>query len=56
MCLEFLQKVAIVSVDFKVMGRSFQTLGTAIMNAHLPKLSLVLGTMSCSEIDDLRLL
>ena len=51
-CLEFFWKVAIVSDVFRVMGSSFQTLGTTTEEACLPKLSLVLGTMSC-EMDDL---
>ena len=38
---------------FKVMGSSFQTLGAATEKARLPKLSLVLGTISCCEMDDL---
>ena len=37
-CLEFFQKVAIVSDVFKVMGSSFQTLGAATEKACLPKL------------------
>ena len=37
---------------FKVMGSSFQTLGATTEKARLPKLSFVLGTISC-EIDDL---
>ena len=47
------QKKAIVSDVFKVMGSSFQTLGAATEKACLPKLSFVLGTISCCEIDDL---
>ena len=50
-CLEFFQKVAIVSDVFKVMGSSFQTLGAATEKAHL--LSLVLGRISCCEMDNL---
>ena len=34
-------------------GSSFQTLGAATEEARLPKLSLVFGTTSCCEIDDL---
>ena len=45
--------MAIVSDVFKVMGSSFQTLGAATEEARLPKLSLVLGTISCCEMDDL---
>ena len=48
----FSRKIAIVSDVFKVMGNSFQTLGAATEKARLPKLSFVLGTISC-EIDDL---
>ena len=36
-----LNKIAIVSDVFKVMGSSFQTLGTATEKACLPKLSFV---------------
>ena len=50
--LSFVRKIAIVSDVFKVIGSSFQTLGAATEKAYLPKLSLVLGTISC-EIDDL---
>ena len=32
---------------------SFQTLGEATEKARLPKLSLVLGTLNCYEMDDL---
>ena len=35
-----------------MMGSSFQTLGAATEKASLPKLSFVLGTISC-EIDGL---
>ena len=38
---------------FKVMGSSPQTLGAVTEKAHLCKLSLVLGTISCCEMDDL---
>ena len=48
----FYWKIAIVSDVFKVMGSSFQTLGAATEKARLPKLSFVLGTISCFEIDD----
>ena len=51
-CLEFFRKIAIVSDVFKVIGSSFKTLGAATEKACLPKLSFVLGTISC-EIDDL---
>ena len=44
--LSFFQRVVIVSDVFKVMGSSFQTLGTTTEKAHLPSLSLVLGTVS----------
>ena len=50
--LSFFWKIAIGSEVFKVMGSSFQTLGAVTEKARLPKLSFVLGTMSC-EIDDL---
>ena len=46
-CLEFFQKIVIVSDVFKVMGSSFQTLGAATEKACLPKLSFVLGTIIC---------
>ena len=46
------RKITIVSDVFKVMWSSFQTLGAATEKARLPKLSFVLGTVSC-EIDDL---
>ena len=49
----FSRKIAIVSDVFKVMGSSFQTLGAATEKALSPKLSFVLGTISCCEIDDL---
>ena len=52
-CLEFLWKIAIISDVFKVMGNSFQTLGTATEKARLLKSSIVLGTISCCETDDL---
>ena len=48
----FLRKIPIVSDVFKVIGSSFQTLGAATEKARLPKLSFVLGTISC-EIDDI---
>ena len=35
-----------------MIGSSFQTLGAATVKARLPKLSFVLGTISCCEIDD----
>ena len=34
-----------------MMGSSFQTLGAATEKAHLPKLSLALGTISYCEIE-----
>ena len=49
---EFFWKIAIASDVFKVMVSSFQTLGTVTEKACLPKLSFVLGSISC-EIDDL---
>ena len=49
----FFWNVVIVSDVFKVMGSSLQTLGAATEKARLPKLSFVLGTISCCEIDDL---
>ena len=48
--LSFLRKIAKVTVVFKVMGISFQTLGAATEKACLPKLSFLLGTICC-EID-----
>ena len=42
------------SGDFNVVGSSFQMLATAMRKARLPRLSLVLGTESCSEEDDLK--
>ena len=51
--LSFFRKIAIVSDVFKVIGSSFQTLGTATEKARLPKLNFVLGTISCCEIYDL---
>ena len=45
-------KIAVVSDVFKVMGSSFQTIVAATEKACLPKLSFVLGTISC-EIDGL---
>ena len=50
--LSFFRKVAIVSDVFKMMASSFQTLSAATEKACLPKLNLVLGTISC-EMDDL---
>ena len=47
----FFRKIAIVSDVFKVTGSAFQTLGAATEKARLPKLSFVLGTISC-ESDD----
>ena len=49
----FFRKIGIVSDVFKVMGSSFQILGAATEKARLPKLSFVLGTISCCEIVDL---
>ena len=51
--LNFFRKIAIVSDVFKVIGSSFQTLGAATEKVRLPKLSFVLGTISCCEVDDL---
>ena len=51
--LSFLEDSYIVSDAFKVMGSSFQTLGTVTEKACLPKLSFVSGTIRCCEIDDL---
>ena len=45
--LNFFRKKAIDSDVFKVMGSSFQTLDAATEKASLPKLSFVLGTISC---------
>ena len=49
--LNFLRKIAEVTVVFKVMGSSFQTLGAATEKARLPKLSFLFGTICC-EIND----
>ena len=49
--LSFFQKIAIVSDVSSLMVSSFQTLGAE--KASLPKLSFLLGTISCCEIDDL---
>ena len=49
--LIFFRKIAIVSDVFKVIGSSFQTLGAATEKACLPKLSFVLGTISCEIYD-----
>ena len=49
----FIWKIAIVSDVFNVMGSSLQTLGAATEKARLPKLSYVLGKISCCEIDDM---
>ena len=54
--LSFFRKIAIVSDVFKVIGNSFQTLGAATEKACLTKLSFVLDTISCCEIDDLSFL
>ena len=43
----FFRKITIVSDVFKVIGSSFRTLGAATEKARLPKLSFVLGTISC---------
>ena len=51
--LSFFRKIAIVSDVFKVIVSSFRTLGAATEKARLPKLSFVLGTISCCEVDDL---
>ena len=51
--LSFFRKIAIVSDVFKVMGSSFETLGSVTEKACLPKLSFVSGTIRCCEIDDL---
>ena len=51
--MNYFRKIAIVSDVFTVMGSSFQTVGAATEKAHLPKLSFVVGTISCCEIDDL---
>ena len=48
--LSFFRKIAIVVSDvFKVVGISFQMLGTATEKARLPKLSFVLGTISQNQ-------
>ena len=39
-----------------MIGSSFQTLGATTEKARLPKLSFVLDTISCCEIDDLNCL
>ena len=51
-----MQTLAIVSEDLVVIGSLFQIIGSATENAHLPILSLVLGTKSCLETDDPRVL
>ena len=43
----------VLSICLNVTGSSFQTLGAATEKSRLPKLSLVLGTISCCEMDDL---
>ena len=43
----FFRKIAIVSDVSKVMGSSFQTIAAATEKARLPKISFVLGTISC---------
>ena len=48
--VKFFQKIAIVSDVLKVMGSSFQILGAVTEKARLPKLSFVLGTISCEIV------
>ena len=52
----FLRKVSIVSEDSIAIGSSFQIVGAATEKARLPIFSLVLGTKSCLETDDLTVL
>ena len=52
----FLRKVSTVSEDLIVIWNSFLIDGAAIEKASLPIFSLVLGTNSYSETDDLRVL
>ena len=52
-CLEiFLRNEDRLSHDFNVVGSSLQMLGVATEKACLPILYLVLGTESCSDVDD----
>ena len=39
--------------DFSVVGSSFRTLGAATEETRLPRFSLVRGTESRSDVDDL---
>ena len=50
----FLQKVFIVSEDLIVIGSRFQIVGTVTEKARLPIFSLILGTKSYLEMDNLR--
>ena len=52
-CLQFLSEGSLGSDDFKVAGNSFHTLDAATEKTRLAKLSVVSGTISCCEIDDL---
>ena len=53
MCLEFFEKIAVVSEVLKVTGRSFQTPGGATEKPVLPMLNLVIRTIRCCEMGDL---
>ena len=50
-CLEFFQKVAIVSDVFKVNGSSFRAIGDR--ESTLAQVKFCLSTISCCEIDDM---
>ena len=52
----FLRKVSIVSGDLIIIGGLFQIVGAATVKARLPTFSFVLGTKSCLETDELRVL
>ena len=52
----FLSKTSIVSEDLIVIGSGFQIVGSATEKARLPIFSFVLGTKSCLEMADLRVL
>ena len=52
MCLNCFRKTDIVSDFLEVMGYSFQTPSAATDKEQMPNLSVILGTISCCEIDD----
>ena len=52
MCLNCFRKTDIVSDFFEVMVYSFQTPSAASDKEQMPKLSVILGTISYCEIDD----